>query len=138
MPDAISLSDARILVIDDDENNRIILTRLLGMAGASRDRVLAIEGAPSRFLRSEGSWDLVLLDIQMPDQDGYEVLEELRSDRGGFLRAKIAALTANAMPDDIARVRSAGFDGFIGKPVDARRLGPAIEAILNGNPSWIP
>jgi CheY-like chemotaxis protein len=65
--------------------------------------------------------DLVLLDIQLPGMDGFEVLRRLRA---GHRTADVPviAVSANAMPDDIATARSAGFDDYLTKPVDLQRL----------------
>lgn len=128
--------DARILVVEDDPNNRLVITRLLKLAGISPASVWEYPGDPSAFFdeHPEGV-DIVLLDIQLPKKDGYAILKELRA-RPESSRAKIVALTANVMHQDIERAREAGFDGFIGKPIDGRRFTEVMARILAGEAVW--
>lgn len=126
----------RILVVEDDQNNRLVISRLLRLAGVSDDRIFAAEGDPCAFLSSRGiSVDLVLLDLQLPGKDGYSVLGELRSDPS-TRDLQVVALTANVMRQDVDRCREAGFDGFIGKPIDGRRFRETFSRILAGEPVW--
>jgi len=132
----IALKDARILIVEDDENNRIVVSRLLALIGADASRITLSEGDPVATLPAgQDGFDLVLLDLQMPRKDGYTVLGELRTDPR-FARARIIALTANVMRQDVERARSAGFDGFIGKPIDGRRLGESMRRIMAGEDIW--
>jgi two-component system cell cycle response regulator DivK len=81
--------------------------------------------------------DLILLDIQIPHEDGYAILQRIRS----IPKLKdtcVVAVTANVLPQDEARARAAGFDGFIGKPLDFDRFPVQIRAILNGESIWMP
>jgi len=74
--------------------------------------------------------DLVLLDILLPGMDGYEVLARLRADPA--TRAlRVVAVTANAMPDDIARALAAGFDGYLTKPLDLEPVLAVVRATLH-------
>jgi CheY-like chemotaxis protein len=73
--------------------------------------------------------DLVLLDIQMPELDGYAVLRRLRAD-SRFEHLKIVALTAYAMRGDRERALEAGFDGYVVKPVDRKVLRDEIERLI--------
>jgi len=76
-----------------------------------------------------------LLDLQLPGKDGYKVLHELKSSQQ-FAHTPIIAMTANVMKKDIERIRAAGFDGFIGKPINARRFGEWIKRSLAGEGIW--
>src|SRR5690242_2453069 len=58
--------------------------------------------------------DLILLDLQLPGEDGYKVLQRVRA-TPALAQARVVAVTANVMPQDVAQAREAGFDGFIGK-----------------------
>jgi len=74
--------------------------------------------------------ELVLLDIQLPGRDGYELLAELKA-----LPArswKVVALTAHALPEDRARASAAGFDGYITKPIDVRTFPAEVARYLGG------
>ncbi len=132
----IEARDARILVVEDDPNNRLVITRLLKLAGISPERVWEYPGDPAAFFdeRPEGV-DIVFLDIQLPKKDGYAILKELRA-RPESAGATIVALTANVMHQDIERAREAGFDGFIGKPIDGRRFTEVMGRILAGEAVW--
>jgi len=79
--------------------------------------------------------DLVFLDIQLPKKDGYTILQELRADPR-YAGLQVVALTANVMRQDIERARTAGFDGFIGKPVDGRRFSQTLNRLLAGESVW--
>mgnify|MGYP001262286259 CR=1 FL=1 len=126
----------RVLVVEDDENNRLVISRLLRLAGVSDDRIFAAGGDAFEFLASgKAKVDLVLLDLQLPGKDGYAVLGELRSDPA-TRDLRVVALTANVMRQDVERCRMAGFDGFIGKPIDGRRFKETFARILGGEGVW--
>jgi CheY-like chemotaxis protein len=72
--------------------------------------------------------DVVLIDMQLPDIDGYEVLARLRAEPR-VARSAMIALSANGMSDDIARAKSAGFDDYWTKPIDFRRFLAALDAL---------
>ena len=74
--------------------------------------------------------DLVLLDIQLPGRDGYELLQELKGlpERSW----KVVALTAHALPEDRTRASAAGFDGYITKPIDVRTFPAEVARYLGG------
>ena len=126
----------RVLVVEDDENNRLVVSRLLRLAGVSDDRIFTAVGDASGYLASGAAKvDLVLLDLQLPGKDGYAVLGELRSDPA-TRDLTIVALSANVMRQDVERCREAGFDGFIGKPIDGRRFRETFARILEGEGVW--
>lgn len=106
---------ADILLIEDNEQNRYLVTFLLEKAG---HRVVAAPDGPSglRMARA-GSFDLVLLDIQLPGMDGYAVARALRADP--LTRALcIVAVTSYAMVGDRQQSMDAGCDGYVEKPID--------------------
>ncbi|HAP42568.1 MAG: hypothetical protein A2087_04430 [Spirochaetes bacterium GWD1_61_31] len=132
----IQLAEAVILIVEDDENNRIVISRLLALIGASKDNIFQVEEDPLARLPPEPDrYDMVLLDLHIPKKDGYTILGELRQDPR-FANTRIIALTANVMQDDLEQTRKAGFDGFIGKPINAASLKTTIEKILSGESIW--
>lgn len=134
---SLTPSSARILVVEDDPDNRIVISRLLLMAGVAPESVASIEGDVGGFLAlTAREFDLVFLDLQLPKKDGYAVLGELRADP---LRAatRVVALTANVTKREVMRCREAGFDGFIGKPIDGRRFSELLRKILEGESVWM-
>lgn len=138
MPDACLKAEmVRILVVEDDANNRIVITGLLRMAGIPRDHILETAGDAVSFLRETGAEvDLIFLDLQLPRKDGFSILEELRAD-SRTAGARVVAMTANVMRSNVERCRSAGFDGFVGKPIDGRRFGETLSRILAGESVWL-
>jgi two-component system cell cycle response regulator DivK len=132
----LTLGNVRVLVVEDDPNNRIVISRLLRLAGVGQDRFFETDGDAAAFLRETAAEvDIVFLDLQLPRKDGYKILAELREDvtTAGLL---VVALTANVMKQDIERCRKAGFDGFIGKPIDGRRFSEILGKILAGESVW--
>jgi PAS domain S-box-containing protein len=131
-----SLAGARILLAEDGQDNQRLVSLLLRRAGANvtiaENGRLAVgslcDGGDSKnALRSPCPFDLVLLDMQMPEMDGYAVAGLLR--QKGFDRAVIA-LTANALSGDRDRCLAAGCDDYLTKPVDRQALLTACERAL--------
>jgi two-component system cell cycle response regulator DivK len=87
------------------------------------------------FADSMARVDLVLLDIHIPDEDGYAVLQRLRGDPR-FKDTRIVAVTADASQESMMRAKAAGFDGFIGKPLDPDEFPNQIKNILQGQAVW--
>jgi len=107
--------ECRILVVDDDPENRAMLAEMLTAVGFAVEVVASGAHALQRLEEGRGT-DLVLLDRQMPEMDGYETLRQLRElPRGGSLR--VLMVTAAGGAEEQARALAAGVDGFISKPV---------------------
>ena len=113
------LKKRKILVVDDAKENAELFRIYLNMAGAevqiANDGVKAIEYVE----KYKEELDLILLDLQMPGRDGFQVLKELHS--GGFEKP-IVALTAHAMQEEKTKTKEAGFNAHITKPVTAETL----------------
>jgi two-component system cell cycle response regulator DivK len=132
----VTIQRACFLIVEDDENNRIIAAKLLQLEGVPAANIFAVEGDPLPFLQNlTQPVNLILLDLQLPGKDGYKVLRELKSSPQ-FAHTPAIAMTANVMKKDIERIRAAGFDGFIGKPINARRFGEWINHTLAGKGVW--
>jgi two-component system, sensor histidine kinase and response regulator len=122
---------ARILLAEDTPISAEVVTELLQSAGYAVD--LAVDGLAAVDAARSGSFDMVLMDCQLPGIDGYEAARRIRAleslgalSRSGSKRVPILALTASASLEDMERARLAGMDGHIAKPIDARRLLSAI------------
>jgi signal transduction histidine kinase/ActR/RegA family two-component response regulator len=110
----------RILVVDDDVRNLLALTPML--EGWGLDVTAAGDGREAlETLADEPDFGLVLLDIMMPELDGYETLRRIRA-QSRFARLPVVALTAKAAPEDAAACMAAGADGYLSKPVDPAQL----------------
>lgn len=117
-----------ILHIEDNLENRILVRRLLNAASIN---VLEAENAYEaiRHLRSTRP-DLILMDINMPDVDGYTLTSKLKT-VPGIKSIPIIAITANAMRGDRERSLSAGCDGYIEKPINIDTFSDQIDHYLN-------
>jgi PAS domain S-box-containing protein len=110
---APSLRNCRVLVVDDGDTNRKLIRLVLGRAGAVVEQAENGQQGVERALAE--SFDLILMDMQMPIMDGYSATRKLRS-RG--IEVPIIAMTANAMKGDDAKCLAAGCSAYISKPVD--------------------
>jgi two-component system, sensor histidine kinase and response regulator len=123
----------RILVAEDNEFNAQLLEHLLVRRG-HRVR-LASDGREALALAGEGGFDLLLLDIHMPELDGFQVIRAVRErerSAGGHL--PVIALTARAGPEDRERCLAAGMDDFLTKPIRAADLWAATERVTGPRP----
>lgn len=117
----------RILVVEDDERSRRLLVDVLGHHGYE---VTAVESGELGIARSAGAMpDAVLLDIQLPGINGFEVLWKLRQIAGGE-RVPILAVTASVMDHDRRKIMEAGFDAYVPKPVNIRELLKTLNGML--------
>ncbi|MEO8031273.1 MAG: response regulator [Gemmatimonadota bacterium] len=119
---------ASILIVEDSPDNMKLFRTLLTLKGHTVTGLVSGEGLMSTIesVRPE----LVLMDIQLPGQDGYQLLAEIRS--SGHQRLRVIALTAHAMTGDRERAIEAGFDGYITKPVDIRAFPEQVARSLTG------
>ena len=136
----IDPSTAQVLVVEDNPDNLFIVMDLLKMEvgvrycnarASGRQLFKLLESKPDLVV------DLILLDIQIPHEDGYAIIARIRQ-TPALKKTKVVAVTANVMPQDIERVRKAGFDGFIGKPIHADRFPEQIRQILDDVEVWEP
>jgi two-component system cell cycle response regulator DivK len=126
--------DATILIVEDNVSNFVLMARMLGHMG------LHCEWKTSGFEVVEYAdtlprVDLILMDIRLPYEDGYQALHKLR-DHDELSKIPVVAVTAYASEDQMRRAREAGFDGFIGKPLDPDRFPEQVRRMLGGEPVW--
>jgi len=119
----------RVLCVDDNGNNRRICEILLGKFGI--DVTSCASGPEAIDLCGIQAFDVILMDIVMPEMDGVETLRQLRGDAACPNQSTPAiALTAKLSADDIAEYAAAGFDGVAGKPINVRELAQAIAPLM--------
>jgi two-component system cell cycle response regulator DivK len=117
-----------VLIVEDNERNRKLLRKVLEKKGF---RTIEVEnGEAAVDAARNDSPDLVLMDYQLPGIDGIEAFRRIRAEPS-IRRMPIVAVTASAMPEDMARMREAGFDGFETKPIDVKQLLATIARLLS-------
>ena len=121
--------ESRIMVVDDVEMNRALLEIGLQQAGHN---VMSFASAPDAILAlMEGCmFDIILMDVQMPEMDGLTATRRIRELPGAVSRTPIVALTANALASQAEDCRAAGMDAHFPKPVDMVRLNGLIDRLL--------
>jgi signal transduction histidine kinase/AmiR/NasT family two-component response regulator len=126
----------RVLAADDNETNRKIVAALLEPLGIQV--TLARHGREAVETFVEAPFDLVLMDIQMPELNGVEATREIRAweARGRRPRTPILALSANVMSHQVEEYLAAGLDGVVGKPIQAERLVQAMSEALAKREEW--
>jgi CheY-like chemotaxis protein len=107
------------LVIEDDENNMVLITRLLEKGGYRT--IQAVTGMQGFDAALQQKPDFIILDIQLPDIDGIEVVSKIRSSEIGRT-IPVIAMTSFAMAGDRERLLAAGCDEYIEKPIDPQRV----------------
>jgi CheY-like chemotaxis protein len=121
----------QILVVDDGPVNRLLAVRTLEKKGFV---VRAVDNAPEALaILRDHQFDLVLMDIQMPEMDGFEATRVIRDreSMGGHL--PIVAMTAHAMKEDRDRCLAAGMDGYVAKPFKPEELLDAIQSLVHAD-----
>jgi len=115
------LDGRKILIAEDDVRNVFALINVLEPLGANVEIARNGREALDKLRAASGEIDLVLMDIMMPEMDGFTAMRTIRAD-GDIGKVPIIALTANAMPEDRVRCLEAGADDYIAKPIDIDRL----------------
>ena len=126
------LKGMRVLLAEDGDMNAEIVTRLLTEAGAACERAADGMQALQLFEAAQpGTYDVILMDMQMPVMDGCEAARAIRqSGRPDAAAIPIVAMTANALEDVRERIFDAGMDGYLGKPVEPDKLACAVLAAV--------
>lgn len=126
--------DLTVLVVEDNVSNFVLIARMLGYMGihcewkTSGYEVVEYADTLPRL-------DLILMDIRLPYEDGYGALKKIRASEH-LKSIPIVAVTAEASEEQLNKARAAGFDGFLGKPLDPDRFPDQIRRILNGEAVW--
>ncbi|MBK9776329.1 MAG: response regulator [bacterium] len=125
------LAGHRVLVVEDNATNRLVATRLLSNLGI--ESVTAVDGRDGLAKLQGGGFDLVLMDVQMPEMDGLEACRRIRAGEAGIAdpHIPIVALTAHAMKGDREICLAAGMDDYLTKPINLARLRAVLERRLD-------
>ena len=120
----------RILLAEDDEINRMLVEHILSQDNHRFDS--AVNGLEATLFLKQNEYDLALIDLQMPEMDGYATVRQARLLSNANSRIPIYALSANTLPSDLAACRAAGFTGHIAKPYRAEELLRVIQLAGRG------
>jgi two-component system sensor histidine kinase/response regulator len=119
-----------VIIAEDEAINRIYINKFLSKKGMLVQE--AVNGREVLEIIKTKDFDLILMDMGMPEVDGIEAtkrIRELEKESGGYI--KIIALTANAFPEDVRRCIEAGMDHFVSKPIKEQDLLDIIEETVN-------
>jgi CheY-like chemotaxis protein len=123
------LRSLRILLAEDNLVNQKLVVRLLQKRGHSV--VIANNGRDALAALQDGWFNIVLMDVQMPEMDGFEATAAIRAhERQGGAHVPIVAMTAHAMKGDQERCIAAGMDGYVSKPISPQRLFDEIDRVV--------
>ncbi len=125
----------RVLAAEDNPTNQLVLTTIMQIFGV--DLTLANDGIEAVDAWRDGDFDLVLMDIQMPRQDGVTATRRIRAEEAelGRVRTPILALSANALTHQVEAYLAAGMDGHVAKPIELAKLQAALEEVLEPAPA---
>ena len=131
----MDLKDARILVVEDNLQNTILISRLLDFMGVQRYEWRSSGWEIFKVVEAMERVDLVLMDLHLPREDGFALLSQIRDDPH-MANTLVIAVTADATPKTMEKVKQAGFDGFLGKPINPEKFPNQIAAMLCGEEVW--
>jgi two-component system cell cycle response regulator DivK len=131
----IDPKDAHILVVEDNVSNFVLIARLLAFMGVQKCEWKTTGWGVVDFANTMPRVDLILMDLRLPHEDGYEALRQIRTD-DHLQDTIVVVVTAHGSLPEMQRAREAGFDGFLAKPLDADRFPEQIRKILGGEPIW--
>lgn len=123
-----------ILIVEDNVPNYILMARILGHMGLNCEwKTSGFE--ITEFARSLPRIDLILMDIRLPYEDGFQAYEKIR-EAEDLRHIPIAAVTAYASEELLNRAKDVGFNGFVGKPINPDRFSEQVSKLLSGEGVW--
>lgn len=131
----ITLSEAHVLVVEDNVPNFVLIARMLAFMGVPRCEWKTSGWQVVEYADTLPRIDLILMDIRLPYEDGFQALQKLRS-HPRLKDTVVVAVTAEASVEQMKRAKEAGFDGFLGKPLDPDRFPDQIRRVMRGEPVW--
>ena len=131
----IEPAEAQVLVVEDNMRNFVLIARMLAFMGVQRCEWKTSGWQLVQFADTLPRIDLILMDIRLPYEDGYQALQKVRASPR-LKNTLVVAVTAEASDEQMRKAKGAGFDGFLGKPLDPDRFPEQIRRILNGESVW--
>lgn len=132
---SIDPRDAHILVVEDNVPNFVLIARMLAYMGVQRCEWKTTGWGVVDFANTMPQVDLILMDLRMPHEDGYDALRQIR-DHPRLKETIVVAVTAHGSGEEIRKAKEAGFDGFLNKPLDPDRFPDQIRRVLQGESIW--
>jgi len=133
--DPIDPAEAHVLVVEDNVPNFVLIARMLAFMGVQRCEWKTSGWQVVQFADTLPRIDLILMDIRLPYEDGYQALQKIRANQR-LNETLVVAVTAEASEEQMKKAREAGFDGFLGKPLDPDRFPEQIRRLLQGEAVW--
>ena len=131
----IDPSEAHVLVVEDNVPNFVLVARMLAFMGVQRCEWKTSGWQVVQFADTLPRVDLILMDIRLPYEDGYQALQKIRA-HNRLKDTMVVACTAESSEEQLQKARNAGFNGFLGKPLDPDRFPQQIERLLAGEEVW--
>jgi two-component system cell cycle response regulator DivK len=131
----IEANEAHILIVEDQVANFVLMARMLAHMGVQHCEWKTSGWHVLQYVKGLPRIDLVLMDIRLPYEDGYQIMREMRTSPR-LQDIQICAVTAEASLDEMRLAQRAGFDGFLGKPLDPDRFPSQVRRMLAGEPVW--
>ena len=129
-----SSQEITVLVVEDNVSNFVLIARMLGYMGVHCEwKTSGYEVV--EYADTLPRLDLILMDIRLPYEDGYGALRKIRAS-SALKDTLVVAVTAEASLEQIVKAKSAGFNGFLGKPLDMDRFPDQVRRILAGESVW--
>ncbi len=133
-PFSNNLKNKTVLVVEDNVSNFVLMARMLGFLGIHCEwKTSGYEVV--EYADTLPQLDMVLMDIRLPYEDGYSALRKIRQSTR-LKSVPVVAVTAEGTQEELNKARLAGFDGFIGKPLDPDRFPDQIQRIMADKPVW--
>lgn len=131
----IDPNEAHVLVVEDNVPNFVLIARMLAYMGVQRCEWKTSGWQVVEFADTLPRIDLILMDIRLPYEDGFQALEKVRANPR-LKNTLVIAVTAEASVEQMNKAKASGFDGFLGKPLDPDRFPDQIKRVLRGEPVW--
>lgn len=131
----VQAKDATVLIVEDNPSNFVLMARLLAYMGVQRCEWKTSGWQVVEFADTLPKVDLILMDIRLPYEDGYAALLKIR-EHPRLRETMVVAVTAESSQEQLNKARDAGFDGFLGKPLDPDRFPDQVRRMLRGEPVW--
>lgn len=127
--------DAFVLVVEDNPASFALTARLLAFTGVRHPEWKTTGWGVVEYAEQMGRVDLILMDLRLPVEDGYEALRQIRA-HPKLKDTIVVPVTALGSVKEMEKAKNAGFDGFLAKPLDAKKFPDQIRKILRGEPVW--